>query len=254
MDELFTARMVIDDFVARKGITVDEIGAAPIVVISWGRRVIHSLAEKIDAQLSEHWPYRDSNPLYFGQVAGKSVSLVQVPVGAPGTVMMMEAMIACGTRIFLGLGWAGSLQAHAPVGTFLIPTACIREEGTSYHYIDEDESLFPDAGLVEMLETAVVTVGAQVLKGPLWTTDAPYRELRSKIATYSKRGVLGVDMETSAMYALGQFRAVRVCNLLVVSDELGQEWHHAFGTPELQEATQKAEGVMLCCLRGDLEC
>lgn len=32
-------------------------------------------------------------------------------------VMIMEEMIACGARVFLGLGWAGSLQETATVGT-----------------------------------------------------------------------------------------------------------------------------------------
>ena len=50
------------------------------------------------------------------------------------------------------------------------------------------------------------------------------------------------------MYALGQTRGVDVCNLLVVSDELWQEWRPAFGQPELREAQQCAERVILRCL------
>jgi hypothetical protein len=47
-------------------------------------------------------------------------------------------------------------------------------------------------------------------------------------------------METSAMYALGRFRGVRVCNLLVISDELWQAWRPAFRTPELHAADELA--------------
>lgn len=43
-------------------------------------------------------------------------------------------------------------------------------------------------------------------------------------------------METSAMYALGQFRDMEVCNLLIVSDELWKDWNPAFGSDELREA------------------
>jgi hypothetical protein len=50
------------------------------------------------------------------------------------------------------------------------------------------------------------------------------------------------------MYALGQFRDVRVANLLVVSDELGQEWKPAFGTDELREAANAAQEVVVHCL------
>ncbi len=142
--------------------------------------------------------------------------------------MMMEEMIACRARAFLGVGFAGSLQESAPVGALIIPTSVISEEGTSPHYIGKEVHAIPSSNLAKII--------------------APYRELISKIEDYHNRGVLGVDMETSAMYVLGQVRNVEVCNLLVVSDELWHEWRPAFGTPELRVASQKAEQVILRCL------
>jgi len=102
-----------------------------------------------------------------------------------------------------------------------------------------------------MIQESCQAEGVKVVPGPLWTTDAPYRELVSKIEAYRRQGVVGVDMETSAMYALGRVRGVAVCNLLVVSDELWHEWRPAFGSPELREATQRAQRVILrCAARG----
>lgn len=251
MDARFTPQMTIAHFVSQEGISVEEIGVAPVVVISWGRDVIQSLADSTGAQPSPHWFYGERQPFFTGCIQGRRVSFVQAPVGAAGTVMVMEELIACGARVFLGLGWAGSLQEFAPVGTCIIPTGCIREEGTSFHYVDGSVALTPDRELVELLRKNAEAEGAPVHCGPLWTTDAPYRELDSKIETYSRQRVLGVDMETSAMYALGKFRDVKVCNLLVVSDELWKEWRPAFGTPELYEATGRALRVILRCLQSD---
>ena len=252
MEERINPRMTINYFVSQQGITVEDIGVASIVVISWGRRVIQSLADTIGAQTPPHWFYNEGLLFYTGQAQGQRVSFAQAPVGAPGTVMMMEEMIACGARVFLGLGWAGSLQPSAPVGTLLIPMACIREEGTSFHYLDDEATIAPSERLAETLRTVAQSEGARIASGSLWTTDAPYRELVSKIESYGQQGVLGVDMETSAMYALGQFRGVEVCNLLVVSDELWHEWHAAFRTPELEEATECAQRVILRCLANDV--
>jgi hypothetical protein len=50
------------------------------------------------------------------------------------------------------------------------------------------------------------------------------------------------------MYALGRFRGVETCNLLVVSDELWHEWRPAFGQPVLQEAAGRACRVIIRCL------
>ncbi len=245
MDERFTAQMFVSWYAAQRQIAIDDLGVAPAAVLSWSRRVVQSLAEAIDAQLSQHWMYRGRYPLYTREMDGHRISFALVPVGAPGTVMMMEEMIACGTCVFIGIGFAGSLQPTAPVGSFIIPTSCISEEGTSAHYLDDKTALAPSPRLRQIIIECCQTEGVNVLSGPLWTTDAPYRELVTKIEAYRQQGVLGVDMETSAMYALGQVRRVEVCNLLIVSDELWHEWQSAFGKPELRDATQRAKDVIL---------
>ncbi len=253
MEERFNPGMYVDYYTSQQGISVEDIGVAPVVIISWGRRVIQSLAEAVGAQPSPHWFYDEYHQFYTGEVQAQRVCLAQAPIGAPGTIIMMEDMIACGARIFLGIGWAGSLQEYAPVGTMFIPTACIREEGTSFHYVGGEVTLSPDEMLVQRLRSAAQAEGVQMLTGTQWTTDAPYRELHSKVTSYGGQGVLGVDMETSAMYALGAFRRVSVCNLLVVSDELWGEWRPAFGSAELEAATQVAQRVVLRCLEHKFE-
>ena len=52
-------------------------------------------------------------------------------------------------------------------------------------------------------------------------------------------------METSAMYALGVFRKVSVCNLLVVSDELWDTWKPNFYSARLKESFEKAQDTVL---------
>jgi len=246
----FTPQMAMQNFAGNAGITLAEMGIAPLVVLSWSRKLLADFAGRIGAPTALHWPYGERNPLYSGVLNGKPVSFLQAPVGAPGTVMMMEELIACGAHTILGLGWAGSLQPHAPVGSFLLPTRCIREEGTSFHYDpDPAAEIVPDAALLEKLLQAAQAEGVQPIIGLHWTTDAPYRETLAKLADYrQQQGILGVDMETSAMYVLGRYRGVRVANLLVVSDELWQEWKPAFRTPELAQASATALGIIARCI------
>jgi uridine phosphorylase len=249
-DDLVTPHKTVANFTRRLGITIDQIGIAPRVVVSWGRRVVEILATSSGAENIAQWLYADRQPLYTGQVGGRPVSFVQLPVGAPGTVMVMEELAACGVHTFIVLGWAGSLQETAPIGSLIIPSACLSEEGTSRHYFDPPVQYHPDLPLADALEACAARHSLPVQRGLLWTTDAPYRESRSKVEAYRAQGVLGVDMETSAMYALGMFRGFSVCNLLVVSDELGRDWNMAFGTDQLIEATKKAIQVVLDCLAG----
>jgi len=245
MDELYTPQNTIEHFIQQRGIKVEDIGVAPHVIISWGRRIIEQLAQRIDAHRSEHWPYGERQSFFHGQVDGQPVCLVELPVGAPGTIMIMEEMIASGAKTFIGLGWAGSLQLNLPIGSFIIPTSCISEEGTSAHYFDELPDLKADPVLVDALENGARGEGVSIRKGAQWTTDAPYRELRSKVNKYREEGVLGVDVETSAMYALARFRGVRVCNLLVISDVLDAELKPGFGTEPMKVANKIAQRIVL---------
>ena len=244
-EETFTPQIFLEKYLTRRNISVGDVGVAPIVVISWGYGIVKSLAAQAEATIPEHWVYGKLYPLYSGHVGGTDVSFIEMPVGAAGTVMVMEELIACGARTFIGLGWAGSLQPNAPIGSFVIPTSSIREEGTSFHYVDAAQLLSPDKALQAELEQAAAAEGVSVLTGPLWTTDAPYRELRSKVERYRQEGVVGVDMETSAMYALGMYREVAVCNLLVVSDILGAEWNVGFESAGLEQANRLAEKIVL---------
>ncbi len=245
MDVRYSPEMLLTYFVGLKGLALKDLDVAPVVVLSWNPGFVRSLAGDIGAKLSSGWVDASRYPLYTGEVNGKRVSILSAMIGAPGAVMQMEQLIACGARTFIGIGYAGSLQSSAPIGTFFIPTACVSEEGTSAHYVGTGDIIAPSQQLVEGLQNSCEVARAKVSLGPLWTTDAPFRELISKIEKYGKQGVLGVDMETSAMYALGQFRGVRVCNLLIVSDELWHEWRIAFGTPELRKAEQTAKQVII---------
>jgi uridine phosphorylase len=242
MNERFTARMYMDYVLSRKGIAIRDLNVAPVVVLSWSRGVVESMAESMGAELSKHWA--DFEGILYTK---DRVSFAQVPVGAPATIAVMEELIACGADTFIGLGTAGSLQPEAPIGTCVIPDSCVREEGTSLHYPVADISSDPE--LAGALEQSCMREGLNVLKGALWTTDGVYRELVSSIEEYRGKGVLGVDMETSAMYALGRFRGVNVCNLLVVSDELWHEWKPAFGSAELMEKLKRAERAVLYCAK-----
>jgi uridine phosphorylase len=225
---------------------------APTVVGTWFRSVTERLRAETGAMRAENWPYGagGEDGLFTADVGGARVSFLTFPVGAPGTVAVMKELIASGARRIIGLGMAGSLQERAPVGAFLLPGECIREEGVSHHYLPAGERVGPDPALQEALRRVLAAQGRHGHVGLHWTTDAIYREFVWKIERYRAEGVIGVDMETSAMYALGRFHGVSVANLLVVSDELWREWRPAFHSDELAAAMRAASSALLSGLAG----
>lgn len=245
---LITPQAVVEYFTRQRGISVADLGVAPLAVITWSKTVAAELAATIGAEAAPHWLYTDRYPLYHGVHHGRRVCFLLAPVGAPGTIMLMEEMIACGARSIIGLGWMGSLQPDLHVGDIALPNRGISEEGTSGHYLEASQPRLVDPDLQAALGIAAGGQGLSPALGEVWTTDAVYRETIAKVDAFRQAGVLGVDMETAAMYAVGRYRGVAVANLLVVSDELRADWRPAFRTAELVTANRLAQQVVLDCL------
>jgi len=179
---------------------------------------------------------------------GKDVALYKSEVGAPAVAMVMEVLIASGVRRILMLGLAGSLVPSCPIGSAVIPTWGIREEGTSHHYLPSKVRPKPSAPFVEELRAGLSDIEPRL--GGVWSTDAPYRETFRKVEEYSRRGVLAVDMETTAMMAVAMRRKAEFAAVLTISDTVhGTDWDPAFGTRKLNRARdivcEKASRVML---------
>jgi uridine phosphorylase len=165
---------------------------------------------------------------------------VQSAFGAPNAVMLLEELIAFGVKRVVYLGYCGSLQDEIKVGDVIVPTESIREEGTSYHYLPEGERSFPDRSIQGKLYTRIKESHLPVHTGRIWTTDAPYRETRAKVRRYGEAGILGVEMEMSAAFALGMIRNISVGGVLIVSDELRKEgWKAGFFSPEIKATRKK---------------
>jgi uridine phosphorylase len=151
-------------------------------------------------------------------------------LGAPAAVMVLEKLVACGATTIIVHGCCGSLGEGLRAGEIFMPVATLSEEGTSPHY-PLSQAIAPHADLHQQVATQLSANGYPVKEGPVWTTDAPYRETRDKIAAYNGKGIMAVDMEFAALAAAAAFRGVKLASVMLVSDELyHQVWRPVFQT------------------------
>lgn len=142
-------------------------------------------------------------------------------IGAPRAVHSMEMLIAWGVKDFISIGTAGAISADLNVGDLVGCDRAIRDEGTSHHYLPAGRYSYP-------------TDGGEFSKkfqhvGTTWTLDAFFRHTKEEIAAYQNEGVLTVEMEASALFAVGQMRKVKVGAGFVISDILyEEEWDPQF--------------------------
>jgi uridine phosphorylase len=185
-------------------------------------------------------PPRRSHKLYLSDVLtgsydGTPIALAGPMLGAPQTILVLERMIALGARKFIAAGWCGSLRNDVRIGDIIIPSGAISEEGTSGHY--PGVACVPSSELADALRAALASTGPAIHEGAVWTTDAPFRETRAQIKAFGSQGVLAVDMETSALFSVSQFRGVELAVIMVVSDNLsGPKWVHGFRDPVFLES------------------
>jgi len=167
-------------------------------------------------------------------------------LGAPQAVMALEKLIALGAKRVWMLGWCGSLSPSARVGDLVLPTSAFPDEGTSRHYPIGYDPPTTDERLSQALQLALEQRGARAARGPVWTTDAPYRETKAKAEKFQSVGALAVDMELSALATVAIYRSINFAALLVVSDELfDYVWRPGFKDPRLKEQTRLASEVLL---------
>ncbi|MFL2665235.1 MAG: nucleoside phosphorylase [Dehalococcoidia bacterium] len=228
----FTPRDAIDQRFFSADKKTDDFKVGEKIIFTWSYNWANFLAEKINANHHDTTMYNST--YWFKTNLEKNISVVHGPVGSPGTVMFLEDLITCGAQEIIGLGAAGSLKKDFQIGDILIPYYCkIIDEGTSQHYKIKGE-IKPDEKLFNQLKDIFIKSDINTGAGDWWTTDGFYRETKNDIKKYSDKGILGVDMETSAMYKLGMYRKVSICNLLIVSDELHKEWKYDTSSKNFQ--------------------
>ena len=181
-----------------------------------------------------------------GSWKGESLTVAAPAMGAPLAAMVLEKLIALGARRVLVLGWCGSLSSQVRIGELILPSAAIPGDGTSPHYCPEPGDIPPHPGLYDLLAANLPAAEVPWHAGPVWSTDAFYRETRQLVQSCQEQGILGIDMELAALFAVGRFRGIAVAGLLVVSDELfAFAWQQAKGSQPFRLAREKALHVVL---------
>lgn len=178
----------------------------------------------------------------------KNIGVVMMTgVGAPNAVMVMEQLIALGGKQFINVGTAGGLTYC----DFVLCDKSLRDEGTSQHY-DNSGALYsyPNQILTNKLYNELQKSQFDFCVGTSWTTDAPYRETFDEINKFKSENVLCVEMESSALFTVAQFRKVKIASAFVISDYLsGKKWLPKFHTDKVKTNLKRLVELALNTLR-----
>jgi uridine phosphorylase len=233
-----------------RGLTRRRIGlkSQRVALICVVRHDLKSLVTMTQGRLVKAWQgYRE---IYQGKVGQGQVTIALTFPGAPNCVALAEELVAFGTKQIFFMGYCGSLQQGVRAGAIIVPTEAIREEGTSFHYLPAGVPARPHQETQGIIVDCLRRKKIPFHQGLIWTTDAIYQETDKKIKRYQDQGILGVEMELSALFAFGMARGVAVGGVLVVTDELTPEsWHPHFFSPRLIQGARRARKAAVEILR-----
>lgn len=160
------------------------------------------------------------NPtIYEVELNGELFTLCQAPLGAPAAVQLLEWLIAYGVKKVLTIGTAGAL-VDLPENKMLLPTCAIRDEGTSFHYMEPGQYVDLESNFLKEVEKALSELKLDYDEIITWTTDGFFRETPKKVAQFRQLGASTVEMECAALAACAQFRKIDFTQFLFTADIL----------------------------------
>ena len=176
-------------------------------------------AKKVDRLKSEI----GDNPIYEVQLRDSQFMLVHPGVGAPLATICLEEMVARGCNQFIACGGCGVLNPEIAVGHVLVPESAVRDEGTSYAYLQPSAEVMANSRVLTLIEGSLNRMKVDYRLVKTWTTDAVYRETIERSRLRKSQGCSVVEMETSAFMAAAQFRGVEFGQLLYGGDSVQED-------------------------------
>jgi uridine phosphorylase len=215
---VFEPKALLREARRQKGLVIEDVPA--VCILDPDGDIVRHLKCNGGAKPAPGWPCYHTD-LYTFSLAGRTVGIVGCAVGAPFAVLIAEELFVAGCRLLISLTSAGQIVPAGPTPYFVVVDRALRDEGTSYHYAPPAEFAAADTALVRAAADAARGTGLRVLVGPSWTTDAPFRETADAIEAARARGVLAVEMEAAALYALAAAKGVRVLCMAHVTNTMG---------------------------------
>lgn len=158
-------------------------------------------------------------PVYVDVIDGKKITICEAPLGAPAAVSFLDWLIAYGVRRIISTGSCGVLK-DIPENAFLVPARALRDEGTSFHYMEPGRYVETDSELCKKIEKIFAEKNIPYTEVTTWTTDGFFRETAGKIAARKEEGCTCVDMECAALSACAKFRGAQFAQFFFTADSL----------------------------------
>lgn len=227
-------RMTKAEWLSAIGMTVDEIPEKIILEGTWWHK------ERYPVRLEYLTKVRELKfpDMYLGEYEGSKIMFC-CAYGAPRAVEPVHIFGVLGTKKVIQIGSCGGLQPNVQTGDIVIPTISQVGEGASQYY-GQMVSSTASNGLVEIADRVLTKLGLKTHIGAHISTSALLQQSDEQVKNWQQAGLLGVDMETSAVYSAAEYFSMQRVSMLFVWDELlnHRTWLDEFSVAEKLKQTE----------------
>ena len=165
---------------------------------------------------------------YTGYYKGVQITVTSTGIGSPSTALAAEEAINLGAKLIIRVGTCGgALKKEIKPGSLIIPTATIREEGTTKEYLPAEFPAIADIDVIQALSESARNLNIRSYKGINRTHDAfygqsenikkwgsIYKNPRMKDWAYP---LLSSEMECAPLFLIGLLRGIKTGAVLAVN-------------------------------------
>jgi len=183
------------------------------ILITNFKKYIDRFQEKVQGKYSEG---------NFRIVNAKEINctMIDFGIGSPQAALIINCLAYLNNlRTVIMLGMCGGIDDVLEEGDFLIPTAAIRGEGTSRHYLPPEFPAIPTSSVNLYCIGAVRKINLTPRCGIVYTTDRRLWEFDDEFVAYLRRQrILAIDMELATLFSVAYHFEVPIGSIMLVSD------------------------------------
>lgn len=185
---------------------------------------------------------------YTGTWNGHKVSVMGSGMGMPSiSIYAHELYDYYDVQRIVRVGTCGGLKADMKLGDLVLATAASTDSAMNrLRFYDWDFSAAADPEMLFQVWTAANDLGLPIRAGEVFASDYFYHPDPDFITRLQGMGILAVDMESAALYALAKQHGRKALTLLTVSDLI------TTGEKATTEARQNAFGAVVDVVLGAL--
>lgn len=190
-----------EGFIKAKGIKFREgqnssIKLPKVAVGVFSRHLFFDVVEKFSCMEVGYMSCANmERNVYILRYKDTEITFFMAGVSGPWISADIEELSKQGVEKFIIFGNCGVLDSSIEDCSIIIPTKGFREEGTSYHYISESDTIDINPKYIDEFIEILNEYNFDYTKGYTWTIDAFYRETPEKIKYFKENGAVCVEME-----------------------------------------------------------